>query len=122
MLNERIYLFVPSFLFIGLLFLALPEAGFAGFATTPTDCCQISENECADTSEGPILCMEGNLQDNAVCDANTGRCRTELTPIDGVTPIPTLSEWGLIAMAGVLGIIGFMVIRRRKTALQSKVS
>jgi len=29
-------------------------------------------------------------------------------------PIPTLSEWGLIAMAGVLGIIGFMVIRRKK--------
>jgi len=29
-------------------------------------------------------------------------------------PIPTLSEWGLIAMAGVLGIVGFMVLRRRK--------
>jgi len=29
-------------------------------------------------------------------------------------PIPTLSEWGLIAMAGVLGIVGFVVIRRRK--------
>jgi len=29
-------------------------------------------------------------------------------------PIPTLSEWGLIAMAGVLGIVGFMVMRRRK--------
>jgi IPTL-CTERM motif len=28
--------------------------------------------------------------------------------------IPTLSEWGLIAMAGILGITGFMVIRRRK--------
>jgi len=28
--------------------------------------------------------------------------------------IPTLSEWGLIAMAGVLGIVGFMAIRRRK--------
>ena len=28
--------------------------------------------------------------------------------------IPTLDEWGLIAMAGVLGIIGFLVIRRRK--------
>ncbi|MCH7519298.1 MAG: IPTL-CTERM sorting domain-containing protein [Candidatus Dadabacteria bacterium] len=27
--------------------------------------------------------------------------------------IPTISEWGLIAMAGVLGIVGFMVIRRR---------
>jgi len=27
--------------------------------------------------------------------------------------IPTLSQWGLIAMAGVLGIVGFMVMRRR---------
>ena len=31
-----------------------------------------------------------------------------------LTNVPTLSEWGLIAMAGVLGIVGFMVIRRRK--------
>lgn len=30
------------------------------------------------------------------------------------TNVPTLSEWGLITMAGILGIIGFMVIRRRK--------
>ncbi len=30
-------------------------------------------------------------------------------------PIPTLSEWGLITMAGILGIVGFiMVMRRRK--------
>jgi len=29
-------------------------------------------------------------------------------------PIPTLSEWGLFITAGVLGMIGFMVIRRRK--------
>jgi len=28
--------------------------------------------------------------------------------------VPTLSEWGLIAMAGMLGIVGFMVMRRRK--------
>ncbi|MGB2692288.1 MAG: IPTL-CTERM sorting domain-containing protein [Thermodesulfobacteriota bacterium] len=28
--------------------------------------------------------------------------------------VPTLSEWGLIAMASVLGIVGFMVARRRK--------
>ncbi len=30
--------------------------------------------------------------------------------------VPTLSQWGLIAMAGLLGIVGFMVIRRRKVA------
>jgi hypothetical protein len=34
-------------------------------------------------------------------------CRT-------LSPIPTLSEWGLISMAAILGIIGYMVIRRRK--------
>ena len=31
--------------------------------------------------------------------------------------IPTLSEWSLIAMAGILGIIGFMVMRRRKVTV-----
>ncbi|GJM16310.1 MAG: hypothetical protein DHS20C13_16370 [Thermodesulfobacteriota bacterium] len=30
--------------------------------------------------------------------------------------VPTLSEWGLIALAGILGIVGFMVMRRRKVA------
>ncbi|MEM7009794.1 MAG: IPTL-CTERM sorting domain-containing protein [Thermodesulfobacteriota bacterium] len=30
--------------------------------------------------------------------------------------VPTISEWGLIAMAGILGLIGFMVIRRRALA------
>jgi len=35
-------------------------------------------------------------------------------PATSPTNIPTLSEWGLIAMAGILGIVGFMVMRRRK--------
>ena len=33
-----------------------------------------------------------------------------------ISPIPTLSEWGLITMAGILGIFGFMVIRRKKVS------
>lgn len=32
------------------------------------------------------------------------------------TDIPTLSEWGLIAMAGILGLAGLLVARRRKAA------
>jgi len=28
--------------------------------------------------------------------------------------VPALSEWGLIAMASILGLLGFMVIRKRK--------
>lgn len=44
-----------------------------------------------------------------------------LFSIDNVTctgeitaQVPTLSEWGLIAMASILGIVGFMVMRRRQ--------
>ena len=33
-----------------------------------------------------------------------------------ITEIPTLSEWGLIAMAGVLGLIGLFALRRKAIA------
>jgi len=47
-------------------------------------------------------------------DNDEGSCT--FTNVLAIEPrnVPTLSEWGLIAMAGVLGIIGFIVIRRRK--------
>jgi len=32
----------------------------------------------------------------------------------GPTIVPALSQWGLIALVGVLGIAGFIVMRRRK--------
>ena len=115
MLNKGINLLLFCCLIISFLFLAYEHEGFAGVAIIDTDCCQISENECADTSEGPILCMEGDLQENAFCDENLGLCRTELTPIRG-RPIPTLSEWGLIAMGGVLGIVALLILRRRRAA------
>jgi IPTL-CTERM motif len=35
-------------------------------------------------------------------------------PCDTTRPIPTLSEWVLMDMAGVLGIIGLLAIHRRK--------
>jgi IPTL-CTERM motif len=37
--------------------------------------------------------------------------------VEPARPIPTLSEWGLIAMAGVLGIIAVLAIRRRKAVV-----
>ena len=47
----------------------------------------------------------GGGVDGFFCSANAG-------PLSRA--VPTLSQWGLIAMAGVLGIVGFMVMRRRK--------
>jgi len=36
----------------------------------------------------------------------------ELTPPP--SQVPTISQWGLLAMAGILGLVGFMVMKRRK--------
>ena len=42
-------------------------------------------------------------------------CSTSLGPF-AARPIPTLSQWGLIAMAGILGIVGFIMVMRRRKA------
>jgi len=93
------------------LFLALTEKGFAEVAQIPL-CCQNSPDSCFDNSGsgGLIKCKsEDDLVPGAFCDEATNLC----TRIDNV---PTLSEWGLISMAAILGIVGFMVLRRRKVS------
>ena len=46
-------------------------------------------------------------------------CRARLITACGLNtrPIPTLSEWGLIAMAVILGMIGLFVAARRRKAV-----
>ena len=53
------------------------------------------------------------------CTAETSLVFRECTfrNIKTPRPIPTISEWGLIAMAGILGVIGFIAIRRRKVTV-----
>ena len=106
---KSISTFVIAFIIIGFFFLALPVKGNAQ-QQTPL-CCQNTANSCED-NDGEAIAIkcdsQGDAVFNAICNENTGRCIAE--PRD----VPTLSEWGLIAMAGVLGLIGFMVIRRRK--------
>lgn len=41
-------------------------------------------------------------------------CNANLGPLAVATP--TLSQWGLIAMAAILGIVGFFILTRRKIA------
>jgi pimeloyl-ACP methyl ester carboxylesterase len=68
----------------------------------------------AGTGHGYIFTAPNDLLDIL---ASNHICLIPLQKI--VSPIPTLSEWGLIAMAsilGIVGIIGFMVIRRRKVS------
>jgi len=97
---------ILSFCFI---LLALPDKGFSGVGPVPIACCQ-GEGDCTDSSEGPFMCISDNFVEDAFCDQETGLC-TSIARFDSV---PTLSEWGLIAMAGILCVAGYIVIRRRK--------
>lgn len=73
------------------------------------------------STEDPIpeglyqLCLEGLDMQNLVA------FRLPFPSISGTgefpptAQVPTMSEWGLITMAGILGLIGFIVIRKRAT-------
>ncbi len=110
MIKNRFSLFIATFLIIGFFFLALPEKGYSGMPVL-TGCCQFTQGGCADVDDG-IRCTAGSFFPDQICNDATGQC---VQPAIN-TPIPTISEWGLLALAGILGIIGFMVIRRRKVS------
>lgn len=109
--GKTVLSFALAFLTFGFLLLALPEEGFSGVGPVPLSCCQ-QEGTCVDSTEGPFLCKIDDLVENAFCNQDSGLC----TQIISERNIPTLSEWGLMAMAGVLGIAGFIIIRRKKAA------
>jgi hypothetical protein len=111
MAGIRAFSFAVAFLTFGFFFLGLTEEGFSGFSADIT-CCQ-GDGQCSDTIDNPgFICLVDDVVENAFCNLDTGVC----TQVPVVSNIPTLSEWGLIAMAGVLGIAGFLIIRRRKAA------
>jgi len=104
--RNRISLFVATFLIIGFFFLALPEKGITQGGIF---CCQ-NVGSCIDGSGGEVfVCSQPPLM-GEFCNEATGLCEPR-TSVD----VPTLSEWGLVAMAGILGIVGYLVIRRRRS-------
>jgi hypothetical protein len=98
----------------GFFFLAAPEQSHAGFAQVGERCCQSAPDECINFSDLPpgVACASVNVIDNASCNETTGIC----TPISAISPVPTLSEWGLVAMAAILGIAGYILVRRRRVS------
>lgn len=104
--TKSISIFASIFLFAGLLFFALPQKSIA-----QTACC-INQTGCIVVGGDPVLCFEGTFVPEGMCTqvGEGGQC------VAAPTDVPTLSEWGLIAMAGVLGVVGFMVIKRKRAA------
>jgi len=110
---------------------ALPETNYDSaiqiFFTNSCADLDIADNLCNDDSCGlqsSLIVMPATRGETYLIRlggfaGNQGEGHLEITPQENCESIvsrnvPTLSEWGLIAMAGVLGIVGFMVIRRRK--------
>ena len=67
--------------------------------------------------QGTIPCVpriEDNCQPTDQTQIEVFCCNIQGPPPPPPHQIPTLTEWGLIVMAAVLGIVGYMVYRRRK--------
>ena len=74
------------------------------------DCADLNGESCAVPENGEFI----GIFEGETCNEETGLC-------SGFDPspernVPTLSELGLIAMAAILGIVGFIVMRRKVTA------
>ena len=80
-----------------------------------TGCCVVDEEECQEDI-GIETCdrtFEGQAWFRGVSCNEVSLCGQQ----PSVSNVPSLSQWGLIAMAVILGIVGFYVIRRKKATV-----
>jgi|GEM_PF-1804458 len=106
--------FTLSLLVFGFLFMTLPDKAY----TQPVPfegCCQFI-GSCQNLSQEACIADATSIQFHIdeSCNTDTGNCPGFSLGDTRVSNVPTLSEWGLIAMAGVLGVVGFMVMRRKR--------
>ena len=111
-MNKRKYTLVTVLFLFSTVFFTFPQTSIAG---TPAlaGCCQLTPDTCTTFigQGGADECIGiggGTPFFGAECDPDSGLC------LGIPSNVPTISEWGMIAMAAVLGVIGFMVIRRRQ--------
>ena len=102
-----------------LFFLAVSISAFAGNATLPPGnigCCQFADqNGVPVCNDGFLPCPTpppfGTFEGFTVgqsCNDVSGQCNS------GARNVPALTEWGLILLAGVMGFIGYLLLRRKK--------
>jgi hypothetical protein len=115
MFNDRILLFLTITLTAGFVFAASADTGYAGVVMVEQGCCTCPlELGCSTTSQNN--CPSGCIFTQGEVCSDEGVCVIQSEQPE-VSAVPVLSEWGLIAMTGILGVIGFLVIRRRKAIM-----
>jgi len=77
----------------------------------PTGCCVIEQGVCTITTEQDCNNQDGDYQGDDTDCADNPMC---MIPTNNV---PTLSQWGLIAMAGILGIVSLILLRRKRAII-----
>lgn len=87
-----------------------PFDSFVTVTELPLEGWRLFDIDC--NGEGGIFWEITDNSFTATCEGNGFVSCTFIN--QRVTDIPTLSEWGFIAMAGILGIAGLMMIQRRK--------
>ena len=66
-------------------------------------------------ADGYLLTIDESVPPSFNVQGQTVDCFDGLVFVEGsLRNVPTISQWGLIATAAILGIIGFIVIRRRQ--------
>ncbi len=88
-----------------------PVGAECGNTISELGCCVIEPGDCVEdtTSRGCFDTEHGVFWHPANGCSQVAQCTPERN-------IPTLNEWGLIAMAGILGIVGFMVMSRKRVS------
>jgi len=84
------------------------EEGVCDFA--PLGCCVFGPNDCDELTEEGCSLEGGRFEGDNVQCSDVPECNVQV-----VTAVPTLNQWGLIAVAGLLGFFSlFIIIRRRE--------
>ena len=89
-----------------------PIGAICEFADSEVGCCVIEPGNCSD-DEGSRNCFDS---ENGIFWHPGTSCEVVRECI-AAEDVPTLNEWGLIAMAGALGLVAFMIMRRRKVTV-----
>jgi len=81
------------------------DVGVCDFA--PLGCCVFEPNDCDELTEQGCTLEDGRFEGDNVQCSEVPICNIV------VSPIPTLNQWGLIAMAGLMGLFSLFIIIRR---------
>lgn len=91
------------------------DEGAGATCDSPGDnsgCCLVSQGDCLEEQIGYFTCIDdagGTAWFQSTDCSEVPQCSQS-----SAADIPTLGEWGMIALAGALGLAGLIFVRRRR--------